>query len=118
MRVKPDLIGFVNLPPLMKLSRGRPDVTIALVDGPLATFHRDLAGGPFGRSEVERPGRAFRQEAWRVGTALLWSAFVRRARVPGSIRRVQLLDQAMGVYRVRHVLAVSTIHAQDGWMRQ
>jgi subtilisin family serine protease len=46
-------LGLVNLPPLMNLSTGRPDVAIGLIDGPVAVSHPDLAG-----SIREAPGAA------------------------------------------------------------
>jgi subtilisin family serine protease len=44
---------LVNLGPLMDLGRGRPEITVGLIDGPVAVDHRDLA------SEMirELPGR-------------------------------------------------------------
>ncbi|MGA8196235.1 MAG: S8 family serine peptidase [Acetobacteraceae bacterium] len=38
-------LNLVNLPALMKLSEGRPEITIGLIDGPVARDHPDLAGG-------------------------------------------------------------------------
>lgn len=37
-------VALVNLQPLMKLSAGRPDIRIGLIDGPVVTDHPDLAG--------------------------------------------------------------------------
>ena len=36
-------LDLVNLTPLMKLSSGRAETTIALIDGPVATDHQDLS---------------------------------------------------------------------------
>jgi subtilisin family serine protease len=36
-------LDLVNLAPLMQLSSGRAETTIALIDGPVATTHKDLA---------------------------------------------------------------------------
>ena len=37
-------LALVNLIPLMEISRGQAETTIALIDGPVATGHPDLAG--------------------------------------------------------------------------
>jgi hypothetical protein len=37
-------LDLVNLTPLMKLSSGRTEATIALIDGPVAIDHPDLSG--------------------------------------------------------------------------
>jgi subtilisin family serine protease len=36
-------LDVVRLPPLMALGRGRPEIAIALIDGPVATDHPDLS---------------------------------------------------------------------------
>lgn len=46
-------LDLVNLTPLMKLSSGRTETTIALIDGPVATHHEDLSN----TSIREIPGR-------------------------------------------------------------
>ena len=38
-------LELVRLTPLMDRSRGNPDVTIGLIDGPVVTDHPDLTGG-------------------------------------------------------------------------
>ena len=38
-----NLLELVRLTPLMRLTHGRPDVVIGLIDGPVATNHPDLA---------------------------------------------------------------------------
>ena len=48
-------LDLVRLSALMRLSAGRPEVVIALVDGPVALAHADLAGV---RSESFRAKRA------------------------------------------------------------
>lgn len=39
----PNPLNLVQLNPLMQLTSGRPDTTIALIDGPVATNHPDLS---------------------------------------------------------------------------
>ena len=39
-----DPLDLVHLSPLMRLSSGRPETTIALIDGPVNIDHKDLAG--------------------------------------------------------------------------
>jgi subtilisin family serine protease len=41
---KLDVLDLVNLTPLMKLTSGRPEIVIGLVDGPIIIDHPDLAG--------------------------------------------------------------------------
>lgn len=38
-----DPLDLVKLPALMELSRGRPEIAVGLIDGPVATLHPDLA---------------------------------------------------------------------------
>ncbi len=38
-----DYLDLVKLTPLMKLTSGRPEITIGLIDGPLVMNHPDLA---------------------------------------------------------------------------
>lgn len=49
-----DPLQYVNLTGLMKLTSGRPEITIALIDGPVAVDHPDLAVHNF--REVPRAG--------------------------------------------------------------
>ena len=37
-------LDLVRLTPLMELTRGRPEIFIGLIDGPVATDHADLMG--------------------------------------------------------------------------
>jgi subtilisin family serine protease len=49
-----DALDLVGLSALMRLSAGRPEVVIGLIDGPIATTHADLAGSAI----RELPGKA------------------------------------------------------------
>jgi len=46
-------VQLVRLPELMKLGQGRPEITIALIDGPVVLDHPDLAGSTI----RETPGK-------------------------------------------------------------
>ena len=46
-------LGLVNLPSLMELSAGRPDIAVGLIDGPVSVTHADL-----GENIREAPGAA------------------------------------------------------------
>jgi subtilisin family serine protease len=48
-----DLLDLVRLTPLMERARGNPEVTVGLIDGPVALTHPDLAGATI----REVPGR-------------------------------------------------------------
>jgi hypothetical protein len=37
-------LNLVTLPPLMRLTRGRPEIKIGLIDSPVATHHPKLVG--------------------------------------------------------------------------
>jgi subtilisin family serine protease len=43
-RATPNVLDLVQLTPLMKLTRGRREIAIGLIDGPVLTDHTDLAG--------------------------------------------------------------------------
>jgi subtilisin family serine protease len=50
------VLDLVNLRPLMELSDGRPEITIGLIDGPVARDHQDLAGAHI--REIPRSGES------------------------------------------------------------
>jgi subtilisin family serine protease len=61
-----DPLGLVNLAPLMRQSTGRAAVAIGLVDGPVATWHSDLASQ--GIQDVPGACRSVESAACRHGT--------------------------------------------------
>ena len=65
-------LDIVNLTPLMELSSGRAAITIALIDGPVATDHKDLTH----TSIREIPGRLRGTCARANSTACMHGTFV------------------------------------------
>jgi subtilisin family serine protease len=53
---KMDPLDVVKLTPLMELTKGRPEVTIGLLDGPVAVNHADLAGTDIREVPGQLPG--------------------------------------------------------------
>lgn len=49
-------LELVNLTPLMEISSGNAETTIALIDGPVATTHPDLAGANISEIPGRQPG--------------------------------------------------------------
>lgn len=65
-------LDLVNLRPLMDLSSGRAETTIALIDGPVATDHKDLSS----TNIREIPGRLHGTCARASSTACMHGTFV------------------------------------------
>lgn len=65
-------LDLVGLTALMRVSTGRPEVAIGLIDGPVATAHADLAGSPI----REIPGTASGVPAKPNSIASLHGTFV------------------------------------------
>src|ERR1700740_1831604 len=55
-------LDLVNLPQLMKLTAGRSEIAVAMVDGPIAVGHTDLA-----RSRIREVGGG--KSAWCAQTS-------------------------------------------------
>ena len=51
-----DPLDFVKLTALMELTSGRPEITIGLLDGPVAVNHPDLAGANIREVPGKLPG--------------------------------------------------------------
>jgi hypothetical protein len=67
-----NVLDLVNLTPLMKLTSGRPEVVIGLVDGPVVIGHPDLAG----EKVREIPGRIGGRCAQASSLACMHGTFV------------------------------------------
>ena len=79
-------LELVGLAPLMRLSCGRPEIPIGLIDGPVAMDHADLAGRPIREVPAELSGTCSRAEsvACRHGTAVAGMLSARReSHAPG-----------------------------------
>jgi subtilisin family serine protease len=73
-------LEMVGLAPLMQRSRGLPEITIGLIDGPVATDHPDLAGRAIREIPDGRSGACSQASstACRHGTAVAGILLARR----------------------------------------
>ena len=80
-------VESVRLAPLMRLSEGRPEIAIALIDGPVALSHPDLAGAAIRELEGEVSGGCRRADspACTHGTSVAGMLVARRGSVAPAI---------------------------------
>lgn len=80
-------LDLVRLTPLMQRTRGRPDISIGLIDGPVALDHPDLAGQPIRPANQSASAACSRASsvACMHGTFVAGILSARRGSAPGHL---------------------------------